>query len=283
MQLVVLAAGHGRRFGGLKQLAPVGPDGQAIMDFTAGDALAAGFDGVVLIVRDEVADELLAHVSRHWPSDLPVVPVTQGPVAGTAQAVASARSAVSGAFGVVNADDLYGTAAISMLATEIAALDRSTHAIVGYELGETILTDAPVTRGLCETDDDSNLVRVVETTVQREGSGYHGVPLISSEGSAPAALSGTEIVSMNLWGFAHSIFDELDAALEAFDPETAPHQPGKPPELLLPSVVADAVTTGSARVRVTQASGRCIGITHPDDLPLVRRIVAEEIGRRAET
>lgn len=272
---MILAAGHGRRFGGLKQLAPVGPDGEAIMDYTAADALAAGFKRVVLVVREEVESELMAHIEKYWPSELEVVPVLQGPIAGTAQAVASVRPAITGPFAVANADDLYGKAAIELLASHLGRLGDSQHVAIGYRLAETVITDAPVTRGVCETDGEGFLLRVVEQTVTRQPEGFLGQPLGQPE--APGhPLSGNEAVSMNLWGFHDSIFEHLEAALEAFDPTTAPHQPGKPPEVLLPSVVADVLDRGEARVLVAPTSGRCVGITHPDDLPLVRELVAED-------
>lgn len=276
VQLVVLAAGHGRRFGGLKQLAPVGPAGEAIMDYTARDALSAGFDEVVLIVREEVRSELLDHIGKYWPAEMKVTPVVQGPVAGTAQAVASAAEAVTAPFGVANADDLYGPAAFAHLGSETELLKPGEHAIIGYRLADTVLTDDPVTRGVCETTDSGALVRVVEQSVVRSGDGFTGRPLGSGPDGPATALSGDEIVSMNLWGFSPLIFEGLEDALGAFDPKTAPHQPGKPPELLLPSVVAELVGAGKAAVRVRRTEGRCIGITHPDDLPAVQEIVAAE-------
>ena len=276
MQLVVLAAGHGRRFGGLKQLAPVGPAGEAIMDFTARDAVSAGFDGVILIVREEVQDELLTHVKSFWPDDLAVVPVVQGAIAGTAQAVESARPFVDGPFGVANADDLYGTPAIMALAAQLRTGAAGEHVIVSYRLEDTVLTEAPVTRGVCEIGDDGFLDRVVEHTVRRLPDGsFEGAPLAGRGERKPRPLSGEEDVSMNLWGFAETMLDELDGALDAFDPATAPHPEGKPPELLLPDVVGRAAAEGRALVRVVPSHSRCIGLTHPDDLPLVRSLIAE--------
>jgi len=271
-----MAAGHGRRFGGLKQLAPVGPDGEALMDYTARDAVAAGFDQAVLVVRRDVRDELLDHVAGHWPAELQVTPITQGPIAGTAQAVASTASVVDGSFGVVNADDLYGAAALQMLADEVTSLGPDEHVIVGYRLDQTVLTDATVTRGICLTTEDGFLDVVQEMSVQRQpGGGFLGRPIRATDTDPESELSGEEVVSMNLWGFSMGIFDDLDRALARFDPATAPHAPGKPPEVLLPDVVAHLVSRQLARVRVVETSGRCIGITHPDDLPLVRGIVAE--------
>ncbi len=275
MHLVVLAAGHGRRFGGHKQLAAVGPHGEAIMDYTARSALRAGFDRAVLIVREDVRDELSAHVAARWPPGLEVTAVLQGPIPGTAQAVASASGHVKGSFAVVNADDLYGDEAVEALAAGLPQLGAGDHLAVTYELARTILTDAPVTRGICATNAAGDLERVVEMTVTRRPGGFEARPVGTDGAVSSSRLEGREAVSMNLWGFSEGIFAELEASLAAFDPP-APSSPGaKPPELLLPSVVADLVARGRCRVRTVPTKSRCIGITHPDDLPLVRRIVAE--------
>lgn len=276
MQLVLLAAGHGRRFGGLKQLVPVGPGGEALMDFTARDALAAGFDGIILIVREEIQNEILDHTGSFWPEGLPVVPVIQGPIAGTAQAVESARPFIDGPFGVANVDDLYGKKAIEILATELRKASPGEHVLVAYHLNDTVITDEVVTRGLCEIGSDRYLSRIVEHKVKRlEQGGFEGTPLAGQGAGEPRQLSGQEQVSMNLWGFAEAMLDEIDDALDAFDPETAPHEEGKPPELLLPDVVGQAVAAGRAIIGVVPSNSRCIGLTHPGDLPLVRQLVAE--------
>ncbi len=276
MQLVVLAAGFGRRFGGLKQLAPVGTGGQALMDYTARDALAAGFGGLILIVREEVQDELLEHASSFWPSELAVHPVIQGAIAGTAQAVESARPFVDGPFGVANADDLYGAKALVLLAEQLRLGKPGEHLLVSYHLKDTVITNAPITRGLCETDADDFLTRIVEHSVRRLPDGtFEGSPLAGAGAGQIRHLTGDEAVSMNLWGFAESMLDELAVALDGFDPTTAPSLEGKPPELLLPDVVGRAVTAGRALIRVVPSQSRCVGLTHPDDVPLVRSLIAE--------
>ncbi len=276
MQLVLLAAGHGRRFGGLKQLAPVGPHREALMDFTARDALSAGFGGVILIVREEIQKELLDHIGSFWPADLLVVPVVQGAIAGTAQAVASARPFIDGPFGVANADDLYGATALVTLAGHLHDGTAGDHVLVGYHLRNTVLTDSPVIRGLCKTGENDFLARIVEQRMQRLPDGsFEGSPIAGPDAGRLQRLSGEEQVSMNLWGFAESILDDLDSALDAFDPETAAHDEGKPPELLLPDVAGQVVTGERARIRVVGSNSRCIGLTHPDDLPLVRTLIAE--------
>jgi len=247
------------------------------MDYTAKDALAAGFDDVVLVVRDEVREELLDHIAAFWPSEIRVTPVTQGPIPGTAQAVASTAPIVEGSFGVVNADDLYGPAAMRVLAREVGALVPDEHVIVGYRLDQTVITDAPVTRGVCVTSTDGYLETLNEQTVQRRPEGGFTAARIGATAGEPrAGLSGKEVVSMNLWGFSEGIFDDLDRALASFDPTTTPHAEGKPPELLLPDVVTRLASSGLARVLVVETDGRCIGLTHPDDVPLVQKILAAE-------
>ena len=246
------------------------------MDFTARDTLAAGFDGVILIVREEIQNELLDHIGSFWPADLPVVPVVQGAIAGTAQAVESARPFIDGPFGVANADDLYGALALVKLADHLHDGTPGDHVLVGYHLRDTVITDSPVTRGLCETDADDFLARIVEQKMQRLSDGaFEGSTIAGPDAGRLQRLSGEEQVSMNLWGFAESILDELDSALDALDPETAPHDQAKPPELLLPDVVGQIVSEGRARFRVVPSNSRCIGLTHPDDLPLVRSLVVE--------
>jgi hypothetical protein len=295
VKLVILAAGHGRRFGGLKQLAPVGPDNQALMDYTALAAEACGFNGIVLVVREEIRAEVAAHVKRHWISSLPVELVCQPAVPGTAQAVLCTYKLVDGPFGVANADDLYGEAALRLLAGHLAGggsaaqgeervADRARiaqrHVLVAYQLYRTIITKATVTRGLCHIGDDRLLDRIAEHRVTLcEDATFDAVPLArqapaggdSTAQVAPVHLTGTEPVSMNLWGFHPRLFDELQAAVDAFDPASSAR-----PELLLPDVVGALVTTASDQVHVLETANRCIGITHREDIAIVREEVAHE-------
>ncbi|MDA8288273.1 MAG: NTP transferase domain-containing protein [Actinomycetota bacterium] len=281
MQLVLLAAGHGRRFGGLKQLAPVGPKGEALMDYTAQCAAACGFAGVVVIVREEICDEIATHIRRRWPRSLPVELVAQAPVPGTAQAVLSARPAIEGAFAVANADDLYGNEPFATLVSRVAMASPETngnrperpHILVGYQLNRTVLTPSPVTRGVCEVDDSGALRQIVEHTVQRlEDGSFLGKPAGSDLAMRP--LTGRERVSMNLWGFEVRIFDLLAEAIASFDPAHAVR-----PELVLPDVVNALVVAGRDCVQVVGTSARCIGVTHQEDMALVRNQIsrAEEI------
>jgi hypothetical protein len=276
VQLVVLAAGHGRRFGGLKQLAPVGPNGEAIMDYTARAAEVCGSSSVVLVVRQEIRSEIAAHVRRFWPRALPVEYVEQPPIPGTAQAVYATHSVIDGAFGVANADDLYGDAAIATLAAALNEYrgDHDAHVLIGYKLLQTVLTAESVNRGLIEIGDDGHLVGIAEHRVALRSDGrYESRPLWSNEPHetrtlaelATRVLTGQEPVSMNLWGFHPRLFDRLAEALEVFHPETAARS-----ELLLPDVIGHLVATGTDRVQVLSTSSRCMGITSAADLPILQ-------------
>ena len=288
MQLVILAAGHGRRFGGLKQLAPVGPNGEAIMDYTALAAESCGFTSIVVVVRDEIRAVVAEHIATSWTAALPVELVCQPPVPGTAQAVLCARPLVDGPFAVANADDLYGEAALRLIAQHfgfaeagpIRAGSGDRHVLVAYQLKRTVITTATVTRGLCEVGEHHVLQRVAEHRVHRRADGmFDAVPLAHvGSGTAPLAehpmhslLSGDEPVSMNLWGFHTRLFDELETAVNAFDPGA-----GARPELLLPEVVGALVSSRADEVHVVETANRCIGITHRADIAIVREQVGHE-------
>ncbi|HVB06397.1 MAG TPA: NTP transferase domain-containing protein [Acidimicrobiales bacterium] len=284
MQLVVLAAGRGQRFGGLKQLAAVGPNGEVIMDYTVAAAYRCGYESVVVIVREEIREEIASHIRRCWPSELPVELVCQPPVPGTAQAVYAARPAIHGPFGVANADDLYGDHAIGALMGHFepdgvseAPSDAQRHVLVAYGLSHTVLNNRPLTRGLCEVDEDQRLTAIAEHVVSlREDGQFDCRPLPSNdphaarhlEELAPKVLAGDELTSMNLWGFHPRMLEHLGTALEHFDLETAAR------ELLLPDVVGKVVASAEDEVQVTTTTSRCIGLTSRDDLAVVR----EELG-----
>lgn len=276
MRLVLMAAGHGRRFGGLKQLAPVGPVGEAVMDYTVRFAEQAGYDSVVLVVREAIREEVVTHVKRMWPSDLAVaIAVQKEDRPGTAYALLSARPEIDGPFAVANADDLYEHDALAAIrrhfdAGSAAEASTTPHLLVAYELVSTVLTAAEVKRGLCLVASSGELASVVEHRVTLRSDGrFDGVPLSdhtdqSLENRTPAVLRGDELVSMNLWGFAPRILDHLLHAV-------APYEPGGPgEEVLLPTVVGSLVRARRDRVQVVSTKSRCYGITHPEDVRLVR-------------
>lgn len=272
MQLVVLAAGHGRRFGGLKQLAPVGPNGEAIMDYTVTAAASCGFTGVVLVVREEILEEMQAHVAKFFPPSLKTEFAIQGPRRGTAEAVACTAPFIEGPFAVANADDLYALEALAFISSHFRgdaheAEIASQHLLVGYPILNTILTASQVKRGLINVGSDGSLERIVETSVNLRLDGRFDATALHHEGDAQApsaVLTGGEHVSMNLWGFHPRVFAELESALAkmASEPDDT--------ELLLPDVVAGLISSGRDRVYVVRTESRCIGITNPEDFALVQ-------------
>ena len=280
--LVVLAAGMAKRYGGCKPLAPVGLHGEAVIDLIAGDAVSAGFGDIVLVLGPQTGPAITYHVRRCFPSRIGVAFTEQRVPLGTAHAVLCARKHVGdGPFAVANADDVYGVPAMRQLAHELA--EHEMHAIVSYRLRDTIVADAPVTRGTCEVGPDGNLVRLVERrAVARRPDGSFS----AGDGLDPDQLSGDTPVSMNLWGFRPSIWPVLEAAVLAAHPSVSPDGTVADPssltdgaEVLLPEVVGDMIATrpgGSANgaVRVIAGEGRCIGVTHADDLPVVRNELA---------
>jgi CTP:molybdopterin cytidylyltransferase MocA len=280
--LVVLAAGMAKRYGGCKPLAPVGLHGEAVIDLIAGDAVSAGFGHIVFVLGPQTGPAITYHVRRCFPSRIDVAFAEQPVPLGTAHAVLCARKHVGdGPFAVVNADDVYGTPAMRQLARSLA--EHQEHAIVSYRLRDTVVADAPVTRGTCDVGPDGNLVRLVERRgVARLPDGTFSV----GDGLDPGVLSGDTPVSMNLWGFQPSIWPVVEAAVLATHPSVSPDGTvsdasdlADRAEVLLPEVVGDMIagrtTSGeTGDVRVINGEGRCIGVTHADDLPVVRNELA---------
>jgi CTP:molybdopterin cytidylyltransferase MocA len=281
--LVVLAAGMAKRYGGCKPLAPVGLHGEAVIDLIAGDAMAAGFGDVVLVLGPQTGSAISYHVRQCFPSRLEVSFTEQRVPLGTAHAVLCARKHVGdGPFAVVNADDVYGAPAMALLAGHLTT--STEHAIVAYRLRDTVVADAPVTRGTCVVRPDGQLLRLVERrgVAPRPDGAFD-----TGDGLEPSVLAGDTPVSMNLWGFQPSIWPVLETAVLSAHPSVSPDGAVPDPtaltsdaEVLLPEVVGDLIgATGGggsagAVVRVLDGPGRCIGVTHADDLPVVRSELA---------
>ncbi len=280
--LVVLAAGMAKRYGGCKPLAPLGLHGEAVVDLIAGDAVAAGFGDIVLVLGPQTGPAIRYHVRRTFPPNVQAAFAEQPVPLGTAHAVLCARRHVGdGPFAVVNADDVYGAPAMALLAGQLGRGEE--HAIVAYRLRDTVVADAPVTRGTCVVRPDGRLQRLVERRgVARRADGDFDV----GDGLEPSRLPGDTPVSMNLWGFQPSIWPVLEAAVRHAHPSVSPDgavpDPGSlahADEVLLPEVVGNMIAgggapEGGAGVRVLDGPGRCIGVTHADDLPVVRNELA---------
>jgi UTP-glucose-1-phosphate uridylyltransferase len=286
--LVMLAAGMAKRYGGCKPLAPVGLHGEAVIDLTASDALAAGFGDVVLVLGPSSGAAIRYHVQRCWPAEVAVSVVEQTIALGTAHAVLCARSIVGRrSFAVVNADDVYGSEALHQLAQQLSTGDD--HALVGFRLQDTVVSDDPVTRGTVVADDEQVLRSIVE---RRRVTPRPGGAFAADDGLQPVTLGAGTLVSMNLWGFQRSIWSVLEKAVRAVHPDvgtdgTVTTGSGAETEVLLPEVIGSMVKRANRKhgcVRVLVGTGPCIGVTHADDLPVARIKLAELVGagRRPE-
>lgn len=275
--LMILAAGRARRYGGVKPLAPVGPSGEAVLDLLAGDALAAGFTALVLVVGPATGPAIRYHVAHAWPAEIDVRFAEQAAPIGTVDAVLAGSSHLEAgtAFGVANADDLYGVDGLTLLADHLAT-PSPTNALVAYRLRQAVVGDAPVTRGICEVGPDETLRSVTERRmVMAVGDGS----FVAKDGRSPSELDGDLLVSMNLWGFDASMAAVLSHAIAR-----AEHA-SEESEVLLPDVVDGVVRgdrpsgTTASPFHVLVTEGRCIGVTHPDDLSLVQADLAAQVGR----
>ncbi|MGA8370255.1 MAG: NTP transferase domain-containing protein [Acidimicrobiales bacterium] len=282
--LVVLAAGAARRYGGCKPLAPVGPSGEAVIDLVASDAVASGFGAVVLVIHPETGPAIRYHVERCWPSSVDVSFAEQRVPLGTTHATLAARSSIGTGqpFAVANADDVYGLEAFGLLSHQLAT-GHDEHALVGFQLAHTVVTDEPVTRGICEVDASGHLVGMTERRQVSRLSG--GADFSSLDGLQPEKLDGEATVSVNLWGFRPEIWGIFDAAMAAsgLDEEYILDQLARgvevpKAEVLLPEVVGTAIVSGSGLpVRVLPTDSRCLGVTHADDLPVVQGNLSRQV------
>ena len=293
--LVVLAAGMSTRYGRLKQLEPVGPSGEALLDYSVFDAVKAGFERVVLVIREELESAFRAHVASRWRTDLEVVyhhqeledlagvalpgnrPGTLRTVLegrrkpwGTAHALLSARPHLPERFAVLNADDFYGESALDLAARLVSGVgmleagEKPVFGLIGYRLLDTLSFHGGVNRGVVEVDgdgDDSGWLKGVREILKicQEEGGTRGETVEGEE----VALSNDALTSTNFWVFTPAIFPHL---LEGFRAFLAVQRPdGSEPEFLIPTEVNRLLRAGEARVYVQKALDPFFGITHPED------------------
>ena len=272
LTLVVMAAGLGSRFGGTKQLAAVGRDGEAFLDFAIRDGLDAGVGRVVLIVRSEIEDDVRRHVDRHH-RGVGITYVRQdarGPSRekpwGTGHAVLTAAAEVEGDFIVVNADDYYGRSTYAALAAAAVDLPRDRALLAGFRLDQTLPDLGAVSRGICVVE-SGELVSLVETHgVVRQADGT--IAATDPEGR----LADHTVASMNCWVFPHRLFDELDRGFAEF---LGAHRDEPEAEYQIPSVVHQLMATGEMTVGVVPTDEPWVGVTNPHDLEDARRRIAE--------
>jgi len=267
-----MAAGLGSRFGGTKQLSVVGRDGEAFLDFAIGDAVAAGVNKVVLVVRTDIADDVERHISTRS-HDVEVAYIcqdTHGPERakpwGTGQAVLVAAPEVDGSFVVCNADDYYGRSTYEKVVPAAAKLTPDRALLAGFQLDRTLPEVGEVSRGIC-TVDDSEMLGLVETHgIGRRGDG-------SITGTDPAGeLAPDAVASMNFWAFPGRIFDHLETGFGRF---LADHGHESKTEYLLPTIISEMLEVGDLTVGVVPTDEAWVGVTNPDDLEVARRRIPE--------
>ena len=283
--LVVMAAGMGSRYGGLKQIDPVDKEGHIIMDFSVYDAVKAGFKKVIFIIKKEneadfkaaIGDRLSKHLDVTYVfQNLKNLPegyeVPEGRVKpwGTGHAVLSCIDEIDGPFAVINADDYYGANAFRM-AYDFLTQNQDEDGIyrymmVGYKLENTLTENGHVARGVCVTDEEGHLQKIHERThIERhEGS----VAYTEDEGKTWTALPQDSTVSMNMWGFSESILKELKARFPKFLEENLPVNPMKC-EYFLPFVVDELLGENKATVKVLKSMDKWYGVTYKEDKPVV--------------
>lgn len=288
--LVIMAAGIGSRFGGgIKQLEPVGPNGEIIMDYSIFDATEAGFDKVVFVIRrdlEEVFREVIGNrIEKVVPveyafqeiDDLPAgfsVPEGRTKPWGTGQAILACRDLIHEPFAVINADDYYGKDSFKTLHDYLVEDNhfdgRYNISMVGFILKNTLSDNGAVTRGICKIDEAGNLVAVDETS---------GI-VKTAEGAAcekDGQLTAVDVesrVSMNMWGFEPEFFDELETGFKEF---LSNLKEGGKQEYLLPTIVDGLVKSGCANVKVLESKDKWVGVTYKEDKPVVVASIRELI------
>jgi UTP-glucose-1-phosphate uridylyltransferase len=287
--LLVLAAGMGSRYGGLKQIDPVGPNGETIIDYSVYDALRAGFTRMVFVIRHDIEAAFREAIGSRFEGRLPVeyvfqeldklpqgftVPAGRTKPWGTAHAILMAEDAIKEPFAAINADDFYGANSYRMLATQLAT-GGNDFAMVGFILRNTLSDFGSVARGSCRVGPEGYLEGVTELTkVEKAGSAAKNTDAAGK--SHP--LTGDETVSMNMWGFTPELFGQLRRQFVAFLEKQGADLKS---ECYIPTVVNNLVSEKAARVKVLRTPDSWFGVTYREDRPLVLNGVRDLISSGA--
>lgn len=285
--LVIMAAGMGSRYGGLKQIDPIDEQGQIIMDYSIYDAKLAGFEKVVFIIKEENEQDFREAIGNRLSESIEVVYVHQDiqnipdgftvpeerkKPWGTGHAILSCIEKVDGPFAVINADDYYGRDAFKVIYDFLATHeddDKYRYTMVGYELENTVTENGQVSRGVCETNDKGQLISIVERTrieKRKEEIAY------TEDGDTWYTLLPTAIVSMNMWGFSQSMLVELKNRFADFLGKNIQENPMKC-EYFLPSVVSDLLEEEKATVEMLTSKDKWYGVTYKEDKPVIEAAV----------
>ena len=286
--LVIMAAGMGSRYGGLKQIDKIDSEGHIIMDFSIYDAKRAGFEKVVFIIKkenlelfrevigDAVAEQMEVAFCFQEISNLPdgfEVPEGRVKPWGTAHAVLSCLEEVDGPFAVINADDYYGKESFQLIYDYLSTHEddeKYRYAMVGYEVGKTVTENGSVSRGVCEVNDREELISVTERTrIEKKDD---GIAFTEDDGATWQYLDSKTPVSMNMWGFSNSILQEIKDRFPSFLEEGLRTNPLKC-ECYLPTVVSELLEENKASVMVLRSKDQWHGVTYKEDKPIVVKAI----------
>lgn len=286
--LVIMAAGMGSRYGGLKQIDPIDREGHIIIDFSIYDARRAGFEKVVFIIKKDNEEEFKEVIGNRISKFMDVayafqelsnipenyqVPDGRKKPWGTAHAVLSAADKIDGPFAVINADDYYGYHAFSVIYNFLTThedTEKYSYTMVGYRLKNTVTDNGDVSRGICTVTQEGKLVQIVERTqIEKRKT---GIVFTEDKGQTWEELDGETLVSMNMWGFTESILQEIKKGFPAFLEKGLRENPMKC-EYFLPSVVSELIESEKAIVTVLESEDKWYGVTYREDKPLVMNAI----------
>ena len=290
--LVVMAAGMGSRYGGLKQIDPVGCCGEAILDYSLFDAHEAGFETAVIIIKEAIKKDFMDTVGKRLqkcPMEIRyayqeldkipagcVVPGDRTKPWGTSHAVLCAKDVIGDApFAVINADDYYGKEAYREI-YQYLCQGTGDFCMVGYRLGNTVTENGTVARGVCQVDETGFLTSVVERTKIATYEG--GIHFTEDDGATWEDLAEDTPVSMNMWGFTPAFLEEVERDFPRFFKEDVPKNPAKA-EMFLPMTVGQLLETGKYRVKMLRTADKWFGVTYAADKPVVVAALQEMTGK----
>lgn len=278
--LLILAAGMGSRYGGLKQMDELGPHGESIIDYSVYDAIQSGFEKVVFVIRESFAEafkerfepRLAGKIKTEYVyqelTDLPEgfsLPEGREKPWGTGHAILMAKDVIKEPFAIINADDFYGSEAYKQVfdfATQ--STNENEYAMIGYSLNNTLSEHGTVSRGVCETDDSNNLVNIVERTK----IGYEGDKIFYYEDNSKTELTGQEAASMNFWAFKPNYFERLENAFREFLKERGQEMKS---EFYFNAVVDQLIKKGEVSTKVIRTNAKWFGVTYKEDKPLAQQ------------
>ncbi len=286
--LLVLAAGMGSRYGGLKQLDELGPNGESIIDYSVYDAIQAGFKKVVFVIRNSFAEEFKERFEPKLRGKIEVeyvyqelnnlpegfsVPEGREKPWGTGHAMLMAKDAIHESFAIINADDFYGREAYQTVVDFVAnSKDEKEYAMVGYALNNTLSEYGTVSRGVCETDEQNNLLHIVERTK----IGYNEGKVVYWENDKVTELTGNEYVSMNFWAFKKSFFSALETGFTDFLKERGNELKS---EFYFNALVDKMIKTKKASAKVLSSDAKWFGVTYQEDKPIVKKSLRSLINK----